>query len=154
MVGLASRNPLVDLDVVELVLKLPPELAFDPRWSRPLLRESTAGLVPDEVRLRTTKPSFDPMFHAMLAGTDFSLVRGLLGEGAEVGRYVHLDEVGSALLGGPTPLAPGGVARWANNVWRLLMLDCWLRAQADAAFLERLSTNPGLASLEHAFIEQ
>src|SRR5207248_2021003 len=52
MVGLVSRNPLVDLDVVELVLKLSPELAFDPRWSRPLLRESIVGLVPDKVRLR------------------------------------------------------------------------------------------------------
>jgi asparagine synthase (glutamine-hydrolysing) len=135
MAGIEARHPLVDVDVIELVLRLPPELAFDSRWSRPILRESVAGLLPDEVRLHRRKSSFDAVFHAILAGPDLQLVRRILGSpGAEVGAYVDLEAVRRQLLDRDPPLDGGPLQQWALAVWRLLTAECWLRAEADPDF--------------------
>ncbi len=59
-VGLVNESPLYDVDLIEFCLQLPPELAFDRRFGRPLARESMAGLIPDSVRLQTQKANFSP----------------------------------------------------------------------------------------------
>jgi asparagine synthase (glutamine-hydrolysing) len=142
MAGIAPRHPLIDLDIVELVLRLPPELAFDARLPRPLLRAGMAGLLPDEVRLRSSKSRFDALFHDALAGPDLGVVRHLLGPGAHVGQYVDLDRVRTDLL----ERVPAGNGRewWALQVWRLLTAECWLRAQEDPAAPRRAAEAVGL----------
>jgi hypothetical protein len=131
--------------VVELMLQMRPELAFDPRFSRPLLRESVAGLLPEEVRLRASKSSFDAVFHAALAGPDLPVLRRVVGaENARIGQYVDLDAVRSQLLDPSPPGDRGARQRWAVSVWRLLTAECWLRAQEDAAFLTGLAEREGL----------
>jgi asparagine synthetase B (glutamine-hydrolysing) len=139
LAGLESRHPLVDVDVIELVLRFAPELAFDPWLSRPLLRESMAGLLPDEVRLRPAKSSFDQLFHGLLAGGDLPVVRTLLDAGtAELRAFVDLRAVHAELLAGEPPTDRLWRQRWAIRVWRLLTAECWLRMQQDPAFPERL----------------
>jgi asparagine synthase (glutamine-hydrolysing) len=126
LAGLEPRHPLVDVDVVELVLGFPPELAFDTRHSRPLLRAAMRGWVPDELRLRPTKSTFDAVFHEALVA-DLELVRALLEPGkARLAPYVELDRVGAELL--TAAPAPGGERQvWAQHLWRLLTAECWLR---------------------------
>ena len=53
MAGLEARHPFLDAELIDFVLRLPPELGFDPHRSRPLLRAAMAGVVPDEVRCGT-----------------------------------------------------------------------------------------------------
>jgi asparagine synthase (glutamine-hydrolysing) len=59
LVGMEMRHPFADVDLVELVLALPHELAYDPRFSRPLVRDAMQGIVPEELRLRRSKSFFD-----------------------------------------------------------------------------------------------
>jgi asparagine synthase (glutamine-hydrolysing) len=127
MAGLGSRHPLIDLDLVELVLGLPPELAVDPRLERPLLREAMAGLIPDQIRLRPGKSYFTALFGDCLGGRDLELLRQLLSGSPEVGAYVDLDAVRRELLE-PGPERRGGA--WPWSVWRLVTAECWLRLQA------------------------
>jgi asparagine synthase (glutamine-hydrolysing) len=128
LAGLQARHPLVDVDVVEYVLGLPPELAFDPRHSRPLLRAAMTGRLPDEVRLRATKSYFDAVFHESLAGADLPVARDLLAPGdAALAPYVDLEAVGERLLASPPP--PAQRQGWAIALWRLLTAECWLRAR-------------------------
>ncbi len=128
VVGIDARHPLVDVDVVEYVLGLPPEAAFDTRHSRPLVREAMAGLLPDSVRLRAGKSSFDEIFHYSLGGADLAVVRELLRPGeAEVESYVDLSVVAATLLVGPPA---GQRTAWANALWRLVTAECWLRSAA------------------------
>jgi asparagine synthetase B (glutamine-hydrolysing) len=130
MLGIEPRHPLVDVDVVEFMLSLPPELSFDPRYSRPLLRDAMAGLIPDPVRLRPAKSSFDAIFHQCLAGRDLPLVRRLLGDrDARIGAYVDLPLMRRALIDPDPPGTAGSQQLWAINVWRLLTLEIWLRTQ-------------------------
>ena len=89
-VGLEGGHPFPDdLDLIELVLRFPPELLFDRRATRPLLREAIRGLVPDDIRLRRDKPSLGSLFYESLQGRDWPMVMRLLGAGEpEVGAFV------------------------------------------------------------------
>lgn len=129
--GLRAGHPLLDVDVIELVLSLPPELAFDPALSRPLLRESVRGLIPDDVRLRPGKSSFDTLFHELLAGRELDAARSLLlAPDAEVNAFVKPQAVRQTLFARAPPRAPDALQIWALEVWRLLTAELWLRHQA------------------------
>lgn len=131
MAGLVPRHPIADPDVIETMLSLPPDLQFDPRFTRPVVREAMRGLIPESVRTRPTKSTFDAIFHDSLAGADLPLVRGLLGDpDARVGAFVELPAMRAALIE-PDPPARGHRQSWALQVWRLLTLESWLRRQED-----------------------
>jgi hypothetical protein len=130
-VGLRASHPLLDVDLIECVLALPPELAFDARLSRPLLRESVCGLIPEPVRLRPSKSSFDALFHESLAGGELAVARSLvLADDAEVGAFVDVERVRAQLFAAPPPRTGGALQSWALQVWRLVTAESWLRHQA------------------------
>jgi asparagine synthase (glutamine-hydrolysing) len=135
--GLDERHPFLhDVDLVELMLALPPRLAFDDRYDRPLLREAMRGLLPEPVRLRTEKTTFNAVIYAGLRGPDWPAVETLLGNPqAEIGAYVDLDEVRRDLLErGPDRLT----GHWATALWQLLTAEVWLRAQHGPRFADEL----------------
>jgi asparagine synthase (glutamine-hydrolysing) len=142
--GIDARHPLVDVDVVELMLRMPPELSFEP-VNRPLLRDAVSGVLPEPVRTRPAKSTFDESFHAGLIGFDLQVARRLLGDGhAAVAEYVDVPRAVEELLDEvPAP----GVARmgWGWRLWRLLTCECWLRTLDDREFPERLARTEGLA---------
>lgn len=122
----AMRHPIRDVEVIEHVVGLPPELAFDPRWSRPLLRDAVADLLPDETRLRPSKSFFDAVFHESLAGRDLDVARALLSpREAAVGEFVDINAVQTSLLASAPE--PPQRTQWAIEVWRLVGAECWLR---------------------------
>jgi hypothetical protein len=150
LAGLESRHPLVDVDVIELVLQFAPELALDSRLSRPLLREAVAGLLPDEVRLRPAKSSFDELFHAALAGPDLPAARRLLrARDAELRAYVDLAAADRVLLACEPPAGQPYRQQWALRLWRLLTAECWLRSQSDKSFLRLLPQREGLIETDY-----
>jgi asparagine synthase (glutamine-hydrolysing) len=136
--GLEIRHPLMDLDLVELMLEQPPEESITPSHTRPLFRESMQGLVPDEVRLRTDKTFFDPVWQEAVTERDLGSLRRLFAaENAEVNAYVVPDVVRAQLLGGPDA-HPAGHRGWAMEQWRLATVECWLRTQYEPDFAGRL----------------
>jgi asparagine synthase (glutamine-hydrolysing) len=132
LAGFASRHPLIDRDLIELVLSFPPELAYDARYSRPLLRRAVEGLVPEPVRVRPAKSTFDAIFHEALAGHDLPLARSLLaGDEARIAQYVDPAAIRDQFPG-PAPPPPGRQRQvWAITVWRMLTAECWLRSLED-----------------------
>jgi len=136
--GVRSRHPLADPRVVECVLGLPPELAFHPRHSRPLLRDAVAGVIPDAVRLRRAKSDFDGPFHAALAGADAGIVAELLGApDARTRSFVRPQAVARELLAG-SPDGASARGMWGVQLWRLLTAELWLRALEDPAAVPNL----------------
>jgi asparagine synthase (glutamine-hydrolysing) len=126
--GIEPRHPLLDVDLIEGVLSFPPELAFDRRFNRPVLRGAVAGLVPEVARLRPFKSNFDPV---IVAGTeaDLPLLEALvLAPGAHVHAYVDRAALARHLASPPQPLSPRRA--WAMSLWYLATLECWLRVQA------------------------
>jgi asparagine synthase (glutamine-hydrolysing) len=149
-VGLADGHPfLADLDLIELLLSLPPEESFDAVLDRPLLRASNKGRLPDGVRLRPEKSYFDPVFRESLGGADWEVVTRLLGDPrSEIMAYVRPEIVRERILG----LAPEQRnSGWAWTVWRLASAECWLRFQADPAFADRALADWPLAPADIVF---
>lgn len=125
--GLASRHPLRDLDLLEELLRLPPELHFGSS-SRPLLREAVAGLLPDEVRLRRDKSPFDSVFHAALEADREPIARLLDPATAHLREHLgDLDTRVARVLGTAPPAAGAARAGWALELWRLVTAELFLR---------------------------
>jgi asparagine synthase (glutamine-hydrolysing) len=131
LAGLEARHPLFDLDLVELVLRQPPLSTFDPHVDRPVLRGSTAGLLPDSVRLQGSKARFDSLIIDSLVGSDGAAARAVLtNPNAELRGLVDLDAVRRAVLEGDRAESPHPFQS-TQYVWRLLTAECWLKAQDD-----------------------
>jgi asparagine synthase (glutamine-hydrolysing) len=130
LAGIGASHPLLDLDLVEYVLRLDPSLAFDRHRARPLLREAVRGLIPDSLRLRPWKTNLDAVFHHGLLETDRGLLQLLLADqAAEVNAYVDPELIRRELLDGPAD----GQSEQARAIylWRLATAECWLRFQSD-----------------------
>jgi asparagine synthase (glutamine-hydrolysing) len=123
-----GRHPLTqDLELVRLVLSLPPELAFDRSFDRPLLRRSVVGIVPEEIRLKTAKPHFTRLLVDAIGGHDYAAVRTLLGPGAEVYAYVRREAVERLFAATEHERR---VHTWAWTLWRLAVCERWFQLQA------------------------
>ena len=152
LAGIEPRHPLVDIDVIDVALRLDPELAFDRRFTRPMLREAIAGWVPEEVRLRRGKSNFDALFHQILAGPELSAVKQLLDpRAARLGAYVDVGSLYRELLDGDPRSHPEGLMHWAIRVWRLATAELWLRHREDSELLARLDSELDLPPSEPAF---
>lgn len=140
--GLQDAHPfLQDLGVVELALRLPPAVRFDPRYDRPLLRRAMRGLVPDELRLREGKSFFTALLEDGLRGPDRALLHELLGDpAARLGEYADLAAVRAVLLDGEPAAYPRGRLLWASDAWRAASVELWLRElEAPGAGARRLA---------------
>jgi asparagine synthase (glutamine-hydrolysing) len=123
--GLEPRHPLLDLDLIELMLRMPPELAFDRRYNRPVVRQAMEGLVPDAVRLRPYKSRFDPVFAGAIEQDLPSIERLLCDPAAEIRGYVP-PGTPQALLDS-RPADPAALRTWCVELWQLAAAECWLR---------------------------
>lgn len=123
--GIECRHPfLFDLKLVEAVLRLPPELGFDPVRDRPLLRDALAGYVPEAVRRRTVKARFNPLPAEALAGTEGKRMLAALAErGAPVRAYVSGPALDRLLA---DPYRGSGAPQL--RLWRIGIADLWLRS--------------------------
>ncbi|HZB85543.1 MAG TPA: asparagine synthase-related protein [Gaiellaceae bacterium] len=136
LAGIEGAHPFLDdVELVEFVLGLPPEPAFDPELDRSLLRDAMTGLVPDRIRLRREKSYFNELFVDCVSRTDRPAIERLLSApDAEVNAYVRPEIVRGTLL--EAPAQRRGPA-WAWALWRLATIECWLRFQSDPDFPER-----------------
>jgi asparagine synthase (glutamine-hydrolysing) len=148
MAGLEARHPMLDLDLVELALRQPPEQTLDPRFTRPVLREAMAGLLPDSIRLRPQKALFEQLIVAAMRGPDGAGIREILtAPDAEIGAYVDRTRMAAALFGGDTGPNTDDF-RWMWQVWRLLTAEVWLRSLSRSDGLPEPKTSPSKARVE------
>jgi asparagine synthase (glutamine-hydrolysing) len=136
--GIPAHHPFLDLDLIELVLRLPPQHGFDPNLSRPLLRRAMRGIMPEEVLARRDKCYFDALLVDSLAIDDRKLITRLLSApDAEIASFADGAGVRALLRGGPSR-HPLGASSWLRDVWRLANAECWLRSQRDPSVARAL----------------
>jgi asparagine synthase (glutamine-hydrolysing) len=128
--GVPTAHPFLDVDLVELVLGLPPEPAFDRRLDRALLRRAMVGLLPEDVRLREDKVFFNELVVDALCGADREPVEAALGDDRlELGAVAVPEAVRKLWRDGPEGHERGRHA-WALEVWRVFAAETWLRREA------------------------
>ena len=139
--GIVNESPLYDVDLIDYCLRLPPELAFDSRFDRPLVRQAMRGWLPEQVRLQTRKANFTPFFEDAMTTADAGAIGSLLeAPHAEIGAYADLGWIRTHWRS--VSADGGGDPGWIGTVWRLAAGECWLRAQSDAGFLDQMLARP------------
>ena len=135
------RHPFLDdVDLIEAILSLPPEVAYHPELDRPALRRLTAGIVPDEIRRRREKTLWNEVLDVAVAGVDRRpLAELLLDPRSEIRHYVDTARL-AAPLSGSFESPPGTISGWPQELWRLAGMELWLRSLADFSFLEDAAT--------------
>jgi asparagine synthase (glutamine-hydrolysing) len=126
--GLEGRSPLLDLGLVEYVLRLPPETNFDPVVSRPLARQALRGTLPATVLARPDKSDFAAFYHrALTAEPTLRRIRAVLDpRRAAIGAYVDLARVHRDVLDRPPAVGAPGWRRWAVETWNITTGELWL----------------------------
>ncbi len=122
------RHPLLhDLRLVEVALRLPPHLQFDPVRDRPLLRDALAGLIPEAVRTRHAKSHFTPLVLAGMRADEAALIEPLRRADAPVRAYVAAQALDRKIEVSPEQRSMLG----AGPLWRIAIGNRWLVSQAD-----------------------
>jgi Asparagine synthase len=149
MSGITARHPINTLDLTEFALRLPPGPGFDPHRNRPDLRRAMVGLLPEEIRLRAAKGSFNEV-EALSFQDDIEVIRELFPpRGALIYEYVQPDGVRAVLDRVPTRW--GDLRRWGAELHQLIVIESWLRYQEDRELPARLLDSGRLASAQVNF---
>jgi asparagine synthetase B (glutamine-hydrolysing) len=127
-----ARSPLLDLGLVELALRLPPEINFDPVLARPLVREAVRDALPAEVLTRPDKRDFAPLQHRLLQTPEnMARVRQLLDQRtALVREHVDLGRFHREVLNRAVAVGAPDWRVWAVQVWNVATAEMWLRNNA------------------------
>jgi asparagine synthase (glutamine-hydrolysing) len=131
LVGLDGGSPLLDFDLARLVLRMPPELAFDPSIDRPLARRSMRGILPEQVRTRTEKSNLFSFYRDVLAGPDLKWIRRILRD-PRCAIWEFADRARVEPLLDSVPAEPDAkTALLLGSIHTMAMVECWLRQQED-----------------------
>jgi asparagine synthase (glutamine-hydrolysing) len=141
LVGMKPRPPLLDVDFVEYLLRIPPDLGWGSELSRPLIRTALSGRVPDSVRLSREKSNLGPFYYQCVAGADLEAIRSILGTDALIGDYVRRDLLDEMLRDPPGVDDPRQL-QWLTDIWWAAATECWLRQHEDEHFVDALRDSP------------
>jgi asparagine synthase (glutamine-hydrolysing) len=123
--SLEARVPMLDHKVVELGLSLPDHLKINHGWSKFVVRQAMTGLLPESVRLRTTKLGFAAPDRSWLNGHLRGQITELLAGDLRCRKYVDVPALrqwhGSAA-------SQNANAESFNGLFRILSLEMWMRA--------------------------
>ena len=117
-------DPFWDRRLVEYVMAVPAHMLARPGVSKYLLREATAGVVPDEVRERRDKTSLYELFCEGLLHRERGTVHDLLERPSIVERgFVRESWLSDEVAAGDD------WSDYGHTFWRCLNVELWLRVQ-------------------------
>jgi len=128
LAGMAVGFPFLDQPLVDFSLRLPTEYKLKGQKLRWFFKEALRGFLPDEI-LAKKKQGFGLPFGVW--ANRHPALRKLAGDSLHslAGRGIVRPEFIAALLDEHLPAHPG---YYGEMVWILMMLEQWLRAQAQA----------------------
>jgi asparagine synthase (glutamine-hydrolysing) len=123
--GVEPRYPFFDRRLMELCLALPADQKLRGGWSRLVMRCAMGGLLPEEVRWRSTKANLGPNFMRRLFDNDRnSLAEVVLEQSGVLGDYVDMSALRRAYdRCGTQPMSEAD----ALTVFGAVVLGLWLQ---------------------------
>jgi asparagine synthase (glutamine-hydrolysing) len=122
------RHPFLhDLQLIEAVLRIPPQRQFDPLRDRPLLRDGLRGLIPEAVRTRHAKSHFTRLVLAGINGEETGLLAPLRRADAPVRAFVSEPALDRRIA---VPRAQRPMLG-AGSLWRVAIANRWLLAEME-----------------------
>jgi asparagine synthase (glutamine-hydrolysing) len=140
--GMRWGSPLYDEELIDFCSRLDPEIAFNPKVNRPLVREAMSDVLPDIVRLQTRKANFSAFVVAAMRADTAGLQQLLSARDPEIAAYVDLNWLRQrwGREPHPEPMSP-----FWGALWRAAIGQAWLRFGADPAGLAEFIGDPAIA---------
>ena len=132
--GIEARHPFLDLRVVELCLSVPWNLLMSGGWSKRIVREAGAGLLPDEVLWRRGRwVRLGPHFlERYVAARKTALLRGVEDDIATLADFLDADKVRRAAA----RYRDGADQDVGETLWQMNRLATWLRRERESRYDE------------------
>jgi len=132
--GVEVRHPFVDKRLVEFCLALPPNQKLRQGWTRWILHQAMASILPEPVRLRRNKTSMGPNFvHGLLTFERETLDEIFLTNSSRIEKYVEIERLRKAyqrLLS-----EEDGADKAIVDIWGAVTLARWLHYSRAASSL-------------------
>ncbi len=128
--GMEARHPFFDRRLAEFVLAIPPEKHYQAGMNKVLLRQSLAGILPEDIRTRIGKSHGDAFFHYSLREKAAQQVLGLFkSQNLGIMGIVDSDELDLAIHHYLSDYGQGNQSSdWiSTNPWQVISLELWFR---------------------------
>lgn len=123
--GIEARFPFWDKRLVEFCLALPTEQKIQNGWTRFILRNAMAGILPKSIQWRGAKTSLGHAFTASFSRYENERIKKLFQyESETVSRYIDTSALRETFTGFKT--GNQATADELVYVWRILTLSLWL----------------------------
>lgn len=123
--SLESRVPLLDHEVVEYGLSLPDHMKINRGWSKFAMREAMAGMLPEMVRLRSTKLGFSAPDREWIADDLRGPISDLLHSDLRCSRFI---DVAALRRWYSAPRSRHANTASYIGLFRILSFEMWMRA--------------------------
>ena len=127
--GVEIVNPFLDIDVIEFMFQISPDLKIKKGVTKYLLREAMKGVLTEETRVRVTKTGWNAPAHLWFSGPGAEMVRELIrSPSCRVGQFMDLEKVEKLLTEHETIVAQE--LPQVNHMmffWQLVNLEAWFR---------------------------
>jgi asparagine synthase (glutamine-hydrolysing) len=118
--SIESRTPFADdIDLITYVFSLPGVYKIHNGWSKYLLRQSMAGLVPDEITVRTDKIGFSTPEYLWIADCKDELLSGMKSDGLDY--FVDYGKFSNNW----DQLVHGRKGAMGTTIWRYVNFALW-----------------------------
>jgi asparagine synthase (glutamine-hydrolysing) len=138
--SMESRLPFLDQELVDWVLRLPPEAIVDQGWSRAILREGLRGVLIEKVRLRRWKVGFTTPETRWLRARR-AAIQGLF----RSPQFCARPYWEAAALAEAFERFCAGEVEPSQIFWRAINTEIWLRVYFDGDGSSRLGAEPELS---------
>lgn len=132
--GVEARHPFMDRRLIEFCLALPPNQKLRRGWTRWILHQAMASILPEPVRLRRNKTRLGPNFiRGLLAFERETLDEIILNDSSSLENYVEINILRKAyqrLLS-----QEDGADKDIMDVWGAVTLALWLRYSGMASLV-------------------
>ncbi len=135
--SMESRLPFLDQELVDWVLRLPPEAIVDQGWSRAILREGLRGVLIEKVRLRRWKVGFTTPETRWLRARR-AAIQGLF----RSPQFCARPYWDAAALAEAFERFCAGEVEPSQIFWRAINTEIWLRVFFDTDGASRLGAAP------------
>jgi asparagine synthase (glutamine-hydrolysing) len=126
--GLEARVPFLDHELVELVIRMPPELKLRHQGKYPL-KQIARGLLPDAV-IDRPKAAFPVPALKFVRGRFFEFMRDIVTSRACRQRGLYREDYVKSILDDPEHRL---TRLQGSKLWHLAALELWLQRNVDAA---------------------
>jgi asparagine synthase (glutamine-hydrolysing) len=136
--SMESRHPFLDKRLVEFCLALPPHQKLKQGWSRYIMRQAMAGVLPEPIRWRGGKTSMEENFDRGFLNRDRAIVENALSQqNYPAKEYLNLNFLQQSYQ---KVLADPEIAKTQSALmmalWKGTALSLWLHSQRPKGSLE------------------